>query len=330
MTGRNDNYGGDFKSRLENCIVSLVAQLHRFDISSEIIFVNYNPLPSPNIENFIAWPKPTALVKIKIVTVPSELHVDFVIKQNVKDIPVNEYLGKNVGIRRATGSYILCMNPDILFPDAVWSEFLKEQNENRYFRANRFDFQNLECHEKQSIDEIKNQVVKIWVKGFSHSFSARKVSTLFFKRIKLHQKWKIAKYEAVRKLNFLWQEKLHAKAENKFHCNVSGDFMLMHQKHWIKLKGYNETKAIALHVDALMVVSAAILNLKEYVLCSPIYHQEHERRFDANQENEIYREAYLNFQNDAQKMIITKSPLIYNSNDWGLAIFELPTLETTY
>ena len=109
----------------------------------------------------------------------------------------------------------------------------------------------------------------------------------------------------------------------KYHCNVSGDFMLMHHMHWNKLKGHNEQSFISLHTDALMVIQAATLGLKEKVLSSPIYHREHLRRYDANDENPIYREAYLFFQEQAQKMITEKQPVIYNDEDWGLIKFDL-------
>lgn len=327
MTGRNDNYGGDFKTRLENCILSLFEQLNRYAISSEIIFVNYNPLPSPDIENFIHWPKSSELVQVKIITVPPEIHQQFVKENKVKDVPVNEYLGKNVGIRRAKGEYILAMNPDILFPDALWDEFLKNENENYYFRANRFDFQLKKNEVFKSIFDAKTRVSKVWLKGFSIAFKPRSISTLFWAKIKLFQFWTLAKYETIRFFNRFWKIKLHPKAENKYHCNVSGDFMLMHKKKWIGLNGYKEISNIALHIDALLVISAAVSGLKEFVMSTEIYHQEHERRYDATLENQEFISAYKAFQISAQEMIEKKKPLIYNSNKWGLAIFELPSVE---
>jgi nucleoid-associated protein YejK len=49
----------------------------------------------------------------------------------------------------------------------------------------------------------------------------------------------------------------------------------------------------------------------------PIYHQEHERRYDATTENLKYRDAYLNFQSQSQEMLKNKHPKIYNSKNWG-------------
>ena len=38
-------------------------------------------------------------------------------------LPFNEYVAKNVGIRRASGSYFLVSNPEIILPSALWSQF---------------------------------------------------------------------------------------------------------------------------------------------------------------------------------------------------------------
>ena len=99
--------------------------------------------------------------------------------------------------------------------------------------------------------------------------------------------------------------------------------MLMHRKHWWALNGYHENANLSLHVDSLMVIQAAMLGLQEKVLAWPIYHQEHERRYDADQHIPAYREAYFNFQEEAQKMLHQKAPVIYNDDNWGFANFEL-------
>ena len=49
ITGRNDNYGGDFSARLQRCVSYNHQELTSHKIDSELIFVNYNPLTLPPI-----------------------------------------------------------------------------------------------------------------------------------------------------------------------------------------------------------------------------------------------------------------------------------------
>jgi hypothetical protein len=99
--------------------------------------------------------------------------------------------------------------------------------------------------------------------------------------------------------------------------------MLMHRNSWFNLKGYNEQSYIALHTDALMVIQAATSGLKEIIIKDPIYHQEHERRYDSNKSNPEYQNAYLFFQREAQNMLLEKKCKLFNNDDWGLNKFNL-------
>jgi hypothetical protein len=324
LVGRNDNYGGNFKSRLEYCISLLFQQLQQLNIHSEIIFVNYNPLPAPGITDFIQWPASSANVQMRIIEVPHEEHLRFVNENKVKDIPVIEYLAKNVGIRRAKGKFISCINPDIIFPDEFISQLAHLDN-NCFYRANRFDFvQSPEpIEQKKLLEFAKANVIAIWMKGMSFHFSPQAISQLRYIRYKIIQQFTILKYEWIRKLNVLWKHPLHFKAENKYHCNVSGDFMLMSRKDFFDLNGYFETAPIALHIDSLFVVQAAVKGLKESMLKFPIYHQDHERRYTSDRKSEIEDTAYLFFQKESEEMITSNKTKQYNSDNWGLKSIEL-------
>ena len=328
LAGRNDNYGGDFKSRLQRCISTLFNQLQKFEVSSEIIFVNYNPLLENKIDQFISWPKSNDLITVKIITVGPDLHLNFIENHNVKNVPVLEYPAKNAGIRRAKGTFILAMNPDIIIDEAFYKDVFR-LNKECYYRCNRLDFQMDEYQELQEdiITYAKKHVCKVWVKAFSKEIKIGSYSHSKFCLILLSQKIEIVRYGILRAFNFLWSKKLHPKAENKFHCNVSGDFMLMHSDNWNELMSYKEDANLALHIDSLMVVQAATLGLKEKVFKYPIYHQEHARRYDTNKDNTEFRDAYLMFQEEAQKMIKNKKPIRYNSIEWGYASSKLEEIQ---
>jgi len=90
------------------------------------------------------------------------------------------------------------------------------------------------------------------------------------------------------------------------------------------LRGYWEKSFVTLHVDALLVIQAAASGLKEKVISCPVYHQEHDRRYDHSADNNEYRNEYLHFQQQAEQMLENKKAKVYNDENWGLSTFDLP------
>jgi hypothetical protein len=316
LTGRNDNYGGDFRSRLQHCVSNAHKQLKSAGITAEILFVNYNPVEENEpIERFIEWPKSDEQVSIRIVTIPNLVHQLLVKDGQRKDVPVLEYFGKNAGIRRAKGEFILSMNPDIILTENVINE-LKKLSKDSYYRANRIDFSG----DLASAHELK----RVFLKGHDYPFSSLdQLPALRFKN-RFANAWKCFTPNISSILNRLSKPVYYEHTANRFHCNVSGDFMLIHRDYWFELGGQHENTSISLHVDSLMVVQAAHLGLKEKVLEHPIFHQEHERRYDATKLNPEFEKAYRYFEEQSALMIQQKKPEKYNDTHWGLAKFSLP------
>jgi hypothetical protein len=327
--GRNDNYGGDFKARLQSFITWTFIQLTQQNIQSELIFVNYNPLDAePPIESFITWPVSNDWVTLRIITVPRQIHEETVSKFDLKDVPVLEYVAKNVGIRRAKGKFILSMNPDILIDEEIVKQFsqLSEQN---YYRANRIDFAKAEqlLPDGPLYEQLRENATTIWLKG-SH-FNIRGFSYLKYrwyrllnrtanawKRNTIHLEW-VLKRINITTYYHNWQF--------KYHSNACGDFMLMSRDSWRILKGHKESSFIALHVDALMVIQAVMHGLKEHVFHHPIYHKQHKRRFDAhNRLTEDQVKVYHQYNEDVEFMLNSGNHIIFNQDSWGLGSSALP------
>ena len=319
MVGRNDNYGGDFRSRLQRCISNTFERLNELDYNSEIVFVNYNPLENEQpIDRFIEWPASNSKVSVRVIIVPSSVHKQLVEDGSRKDIPVIEYVAKNAGVRRAKGEFILCMNPDILLPVELTRELCKLEK-SFYYRADRVDYSGDLFNE--------HQLLRVFLKGHDFAInSLDEIPRLKFKNFLLN-KWRLLTPKIDWVLNIISVPVYYNNAENRFHCNVSGDFMLMHRDHWFALESYNENRPISLHVDALMVIQAAAMGLRERVLGQPIFHQEHERRFNAKQENPEYLSAFEFFASEARKMLSSKVVQKYNGQHWGLSKFELPEMK---
>ena len=134
IVGRNDDYGVNFLDRINTFIRSLDYQVRNYPDLIELVVVEWNPLVD-------RAPLKDVLVKtnnldIKIITVPAEVH-----DKIGHPSPVLEYYGKNVGIRRARGQFVLTTNPDILFTNELVDWFNQRQlRVDSYYRTDRHDF----------------------------------------------------------------------------------------------------------------------------------------------------------------------------------------------
>jgi hypothetical protein len=99
--------------------------------------------------------------------------------------------------------------------------------------------------------------------------------------------------------------------------------MLMHMQRWMDLRGYPEDTFISTHTDAIFTVMAGVSGLKEEVLPWPVYHQDHERRyradFDENKYDKEISDMFQRFLNDSRQMEAEKKPKITHDENWGMA-----------
>lgn len=131
VTGRNDNYDGNFEERL---IIALEHNIRSLP-TAEFIFVEWNPyldrpLTSEKLKDYFGD-------SIKCFVVHPKYH-----KYYCSIDEFLEYPAKNVGVRRAKGEFIGCINSDIIFcPDLV--ESLNDSlSANILYRATRIDIRN--------------------------------------------------------------------------------------------------------------------------------------------------------------------------------------------
>jgi len=134
IVGRNDNYGVNFMERLNTFIRSLDYQTKNYPNLLELIVVEWNPLNNYKLlKDVIHQPNNYLL---RIITVPPEVHNEI-----GATAPVLEFWGKNVGIRRAQGEFILISNPDILFTEELIAELAKKTlNKETVYRTDRYDY----------------------------------------------------------------------------------------------------------------------------------------------------------------------------------------------
>lgn len=303
MVGRNDNYGGDFLERMQMSVDSILSLSRRHSLSAELVIVEWNPPENrPTLDTALDWPK-VSNQQIRIVRVPRKVHDRL---PNSDAIPVFEYIGKNVGIRRSNGDFVLSTNPDIIYNSEMIEYFSGENlSDSDFYRANRHDVKNID-YEYKSVDDLltfcNNNIFK--VSSPKGGYETIDTITRFKNKITELTRTVISDPSKVTSLiKNPWlvltipREVLPATDQDKsptegkgtkqnvslsgiqeMYLTASGDFLMMSKESWFEIKGYPELNT-NLHVDTLGCVLAAANGLTQTILQDPlrIYHREHDR-----------------------------------------------------
>ncbi|WP_367389493.1 hypothetical protein [Lewinella sp. LCG006] len=330
VTGRNDNYGGDFLQRLQHFVDRLSYLVEKEQLPTELVLVNYNPIAeNTSLETSITWPENRSYLHIRIINVPSEVHKSLVDQTIRKTVPLFEFIAKNIGVRRARGEFILCTNADILFSDKLFHYLAqKALQKGCLYRANRLDFVapdvKMEVASPGFEEGLEPHIFKFFLQG--GTFNLRRPKALATRLSILHA------YNRFRKTYYgLLTNKILAtllfffpkiKSEEfflmEYHCNASGDMALLDRDSWQQMTGYPEATWISTHTDSLHVVSAVARGFRLEVIPHPIYHQEHHRRFDFSAHNPDMDRMYELLLSQIQKML-TRGEVMENQPHWGLA-----------
>jgi hypothetical protein len=139
VTGRNDDFGGDFNGRFFRALRFNHAELTRWGIPYELIFVEWRPIPER--------PYLATLLEAEFSELdPSQLR-SYVVDATYHDalslnprLQFQEFIAKNVGVRRARGAFVLTTNTDIYFSRGV-IKVLAERSLQAgvLYRAARYD-----------------------------------------------------------------------------------------------------------------------------------------------------------------------------------------------
>lgn len=118
LTGRNDSYGGDFNERFFRTLAFNTTKLAEQGIDFEVVFIEWSPVPrQPELSDLLAAEFPDLAATSLICYVVDPRYQDVLsLNPSVKYL---EYFAKNVGIRRATGRFVLSTNTDVFLGKRV-------------------------------------------------------------------------------------------------------------------------------------------------------------------------------------------------------------------
>ena len=124
VTARNDDHGGNLLGRMQAFVNGWIAQCKRHSLDAELILVEWNPPEGrPGLADALHWPKDLGPCEVRIIQVPPDLHRRYA---HAEAQPLYQMIGKNAGIRRARGQFVLATNIDIIFSNELVA-FLAER-----------------------------------------------------------------------------------------------------------------------------------------------------------------------------------------------------------
>lgn len=136
-TSRNDNHGKNLLYRMQMFVDSFIAQCKKHHLNAELILVEWNPPDdTPPLAKALCFPQDKGPCSIRIIRMPPEVHAKLT---HADRLPLFQMMGKNVGIRRALGQFVLATNIDILFSDELVSYMKHQLNPHHLYRVDRLD-----------------------------------------------------------------------------------------------------------------------------------------------------------------------------------------------
>ena len=128
------------------------------------------------------------------------------------------------------------------------------------------------------------------------------------------------------------------RARVRLHTNACGDFTLLDRASWFRTRAYPELEIFSMHLDSLFLYQAHYAGMSERFLPYRVYHLEHGAGFKPDDEGlkalagRLERDAIPQVSNEqflewALEMFMTRQPIVFNSERWGLVDEHIPEHE---
>lgn len=303
-TARNDNYGGNWVNRINAFMKVLAYQAERTRLPIELVLVEYNPVPDkPNLYRELSVPK-SSYFEARFIVVPNRFHKRL---PESDKVTVCEFIGKNIGIRRAKADWVVATNPDVLYGSDLFDFFASGRlASSSFYRINRQDTSLAWIDPKLDAERIlrlaphkrikvlyNNQTLYVswgeWLDSFIHG----RTWGMFVKCPLFNHLRKVKTDDSV------------------LHENAAGDFLLAHKDVWAKVRGYDEQTVGSGVLDSYIMYVLFCFNYKQEIIPFSLFHIYHDHK------GVRYLASRAKFREDADKMLRTKTPYKTNSPEWG-------------
>jgi hypothetical protein len=142
LTGRNDNFGGDFTERFLRALRFNHRQLMDAGVAHEFVLVEWRPLPDRPFLATVVEDECPGMVPQHLVSYVVDPAYHEAVSLNPR-LAFQEFIAKNVGIRRSRGRFVLTTNTDIFLSRGLIRTLAAQALENRtLYRAVRVDLRN--------------------------------------------------------------------------------------------------------------------------------------------------------------------------------------------
>jgi len=229
VTAKNDGYGGNLNFRAK---LALNQMIRVFD---EVIYVDWcSPEKSLLEELDLNFQK--NLKHIRVLKEDIEK-----LNPNLLQVPMVEVLGRNIGIRRASGNFVLSTNIDIII-SKIHERFLAD---NLVYVSARRD--------------VARQLPVDFLKVHDEKFF---IDFLIMHKNYFKQSTRIENFNSVDKWSII---------EN---C---GDFQLASKSLWNSIRGFEESMIYRLYADSNLIKKAQLNNFESYLVDIDLFHIDHDR-----------------------------------------------------
>ncbi len=300
-TSRNDDHGGDVLRRTQTFIARLAEQCERHQVRSELVLVEWNP-PSTraSLEDVLGWPAGSEWFSARVVTVPPALHREFTYSER---LALFQMIAKNVGIRRASGKYVIATNIDIIFNDKLFETLrVGDFREGVVYRSDRWDIPN-EIQSEQNLDVLLDRAgqeairrnrrdgtyvkreglfVNITETQFDDFYHNLRTNQLCKLRRTLEENVSLSHDAVLYHLDEIIDVEMPRLRRNflipLLHVHACGDFTMMSRRDWFALRGYPEWNTFSWNIDAIILYQAHYngLEIAELEETCVHYHIEHD------------------------------------------------------
>jgi hypothetical protein len=255
IIGRNDNYGKTLNERANYCLNTML------DAFDEVVFVDWNSLngrPLTKDLDIVVHPE-----RLKTIVVRPE---DVKRIMGDKDDDFCQVIPRNIGIRRATGDYIVLAALDIIAPKRVFLEDVVKNIEPMEMittKRNHIDIDVVRQVFQQSNSYLDTRNYMFEHYGVASINTARMFPVLTVDRNTLNRVPKDSHFNASSVIG------------------GCGDFQIAHKNTWEAIKGFEEDQIKRFYMDTEVQYKVIMTGGK--VTASnfpPIYHIDHPRIFD--------------------------------------------------